>query len=130
MKLARLSDRIKLKIGEVTFTIAPVSYFVKKEIGECSRVDGGEQVFDLGKAQYLYIKHALKGIEGINDWDGNAYELKFVGDCLTDDCLSELFYMEQKEEFLTACWTLLNNFSLENTVEGVEFLRGDVGKSE
>lgn len=128
MKLTRLSDRMKLKIGEVVFTIAPVSYFVKKEIGECTKIEGGEQVFDLSKAQHLYIKHALKKVEGIEDYEGNPYELEFDGDVLTDDCISELFYMEQREEFLTACWAVLNDFNENKKVKGVKFERESVGK--
>jgi len=119
MNIPRMTDRMNIKIGEVVFTISPVNYFVKKEIGEASKIVGGEQTFDLGLAQYIYIKHALKSVSGLIDSDGNEYRLSFEGDTLTDECISELFYMEQREQFLTACWALLNEFSEKKVIQGV-----------
>ena len=103
-----MTDRFKIKLGELEFILAPASYFVKKEISEATRISGGKTVFDLGKAQYLYIKHCLKDISGIQDMDGEPYKLQFEGDTLTDECVSEIFNIPVKEQMMVICWQFLN----------------------
>lgn len=107
-KILRLSDRVKLKIGEITFTIAPLSYMQKQELGSCTRIVKGEEVFDLLKSQALYIKYALKDIDGVVDYNGEKYELSFEGDILTDDCVSEVMSLEENEKFSSVYWQILN----------------------
>ena len=118
-KLMRLKDRVKLTIGEVVFTIAPLNYAQKQELSECTRISGGEEVFDLLKAQVLYIKYALKDIDGVEDYNGDKYELEFDGDVLTDDCVSEILCLEQKEKLTIAAWQILNGIQeLRDPVTG------------
>jgi hypothetical protein len=113
-KILRMSDRLNFKIGSVEFIIAPLSNDRKLELAQCMRYQGGEQEYDLLRAQHLYVKYGLKGMKGVEDCEGNDYELEFEGDCLTDDCVSEVFYLEEKTLFLTAAWQVLNG--LTNTL--------------
>lgn len=107
-KILRMSDRIHLKIDEITFVLAPLNYYQKQEIAGCTKMDGGNEVFDLLKAQFTYIKYGLKDIIGIEDYDGNKYELEFNGDELTENCVSEIMNLDQREKLTVSAWQLLN----------------------
>lgn len=110
-KILRMSDRIVFKIDDLKFKIAPLSNDRKNEIAACMKYQGGEQVYDLLKAQHLYMKYGLKDVEGIETYDGKKYKLEFEGDHLTDECVSEIFYLEQKGKLLTAAWQVLNGIT-------------------
>ena len=117
--ILRMTDRINLKIDEVTFIIAPLSYQRKQELASCTKIVNGEEHFDLLKSQALYIKYSLKDVKGITDVDGKDYELQFEGDCLTDDCVSEILSLEQREKLNIASWQLLNGLNdLKDPVTG------------
>lgn len=107
-KILRLSDRVKLKIKDVTFYLAPLSNDKKIEISSCTKMQSGEVVFDHARAQHIYLKHSLKDIEGIETYDGEVYKLEFEGDSLTDDCVSEIFSLEQRGDLMSCAWQILN----------------------
>ena len=125
-KILRLSDRLHLKIGDVEFVLAPINYYKKQKLAECTKTIKGEEVFDLLKAQFLYIKYGLKEVNGIDTFDGNAYELDFEGDELTDDCVSEILNLDQREKLTVCAWQLLNGVKeltdpiTNEAIEGVE----------
>ena len=109
-KILKMSDRIKIKVGKTTFIIGPLNQMQKIELSECTKMaPGGEEVYDLSRAQVLLIKYGLKGLEGVTDAHGDPYKLEFENDILTDDCLSEVFTLEARAEYLTAAWQCLNN---------------------
>lgn len=109
--ILRMSDRIKIKVNKVTFTIAPLNQLQKIEIAEQTKIDkSGFEVFDLLRAQTLLIKYGLKGLDGITDASGEPYELEFEGDSLSDECVSEVFTVQEKSEYLVAHWQCLNEF--------------------
>jgi len=108
VKILRLTDRVKVKIGKVIFTLAPLSNDKKREIVGCTSMVGGTSVFDYAQAQHLYIKHSLKKVEGITTYDGEEYELDFEGDSLTDDCVSDVFTIPQKADLVTCAWQILS----------------------
>jgi len=107
-KILRLSDRIKLTIGDVVFTIAPLNHFQKIELSNCTTIRNGEDHYDLLKAQSLYLKFAVKNVEGLECFDGEEYKLEFQNDELTDNCVSELLSLEQRGKLTTAAWQLLS----------------------
>ncbi len=108
IKILRLTDRINLKMGKVTFQLAPLSNDRKREISSCTTLSAGEHVFDHGKAQHLYLKYSLKCITGVKDFHGESYSLEFENDYLTDDCVSEVFMLPQKETLMTCAWQVMN----------------------
>jgi hypothetical protein len=103
-----MKDRIRLKIGEVSFLLAPLSNFQKSEIASFSKTKSGNEVFDLFKAQHYYVKYAVKGIEGVKNYDDSDYKLEFEGDFLSDGCVSEIFSMPVKDKLAYSCFQLLN----------------------
>lgn len=110
-KILKMTDRIKINVGKVSFTIAPLNQFQKIEISEQQKIGvGGDVEFDLMRAQTLLVKYGLKDIEGAFDLDGEPYKLEFDGDVLSDDCISEVFTLEQRPDYVTAHWQCLNEF--------------------
>lgn len=110
-KILKMSDRLKIKVGEVEFLIAPLNQLQKIEITECTKIDkSGNEVFDFIRAQTLLVKYGLKGISGVVDDDGEEYKLEFEGDHLTDDCVSEVFTIKEKEKYVTSHFQCLNEF--------------------
>jgi len=107
-KILKIKDKVKLTIGDVIFTLSPLNYMQKQELAECTRIVDGSEVFDLLKAQVYYIKHALKAVDGIEDYNGDKYELEFENDSLTDECVSEILCLEEKEKLTVAAWQILN----------------------
>jgi hypothetical protein len=120
-KILRLKDRLKVKIGDVVFTIAPLSYLQKQELANCTSIKGGQERLDLARSQALYLKYSVKDIEGVESYNGEKYELEFEGDHLTDECVSDLFHLEEREKLSIASWQLLNGIKeLRDPVTGEE----------
>ena len=121
-----MTDRINIKIGEVTFVLAPLSYLRKQEISGCTKLIAGEEHFDLLKAQATYLKYAVKDVIGLTDYSEKEYKPELVGDCLTEDAVSELLNLDQRSDLTTAAWQILNGIQeltdLETgkPMEGVE----------
>lgn len=110
-KILRLTDRIKLTIDKVIFTIAPLNHYQKIELANCSSMEGGDEHTQLLKAQAMYIKFAVKDLKGVQDYNGDDYELEFENDVLTDNCVSELLSLDQRNKLTTAAWQLLNGIN-------------------
>jgi hypothetical protein len=110
-KILRQTDRIKVSIGKSIFTLAPLTQLQKIEISECTKIEkGGDEVLDIARAQALLVKYSLKDIEGIEDYEGNEYSLEMENDSLTDECVAEIFTLEEKSSFLIAAWQCMNGF--------------------
>jgi hypothetical protein len=108
-KILRMSDRIKIKVKDITFTIAPLSQLNKMEMtSSIDTVVGGNQEYSLAKARRVLMKYGLKGLEGVTDYNGKPYELEFDhnGD-LTEECLSEVWGLEESNIYLHAAWQCL-----------------------
>lgn len=129
-----MSDRINLEIGELTFVLAPLDYLKKQELASCTKIIKGEEHYDLLKSQALYIKYALKDVKGLEDYNGDEYTLSFEGNSLTDDCVSEILNLEEKEKLTIAAWQLLNGIKelrdpiTGEKLEGVELKVTSPGK--
>ena len=108
-KILRLTDTVIISVGDVKFHISPLSHEKKIELANCTKVVGGVDHYDLAAAQRLYVKYGLKKIEGVEGYEKEPYELQFdENGNLTDDCISEVFSLEQRTDFTVAAWQLLN----------------------
>lgn len=127
MRIYKRSDRIPIKIGDITIKVGPLSLAEKAEIG--SLFFSGK-VADQLKATLLTIKYGVKEVEGFFTEDG-PYQLSFEGEYLTDDCASELINTEAGEKMVVVCTSLIKKipdvFTDEkgNKLEGVEILKKD-----
>lgn len=91
MRIARLSDRFKIKMEDVEVIVAPLSGKQKLEMTSMIKQNESGRFFIDKIAQELFlVKHSIKGISGLKDLDGNAYELSFEGEYLSDACADEL----------------------------------------
>ena len=93
MKLARLEDRFKIELGEVAVVISPLSGRQKLEMTSLLKQSPEGKLMVDRAAQELYlIKHTLKEISGVKDYDGNDYVLSFESgkNVLTDECADEV----------------------------------------
>lgn len=106
----RQSDRVRISVGKTVFILGPLSQIQKIELSECSRIDtNGDSVYDLTRAQTLLVKYGLKGLEGVTDGDDDPYQLTFENGVLSDECISEVFSLEEKTLYIQAAWQCLNN---------------------
>jgi len=119
MKVLRKTDRVKFKIDEVEFTIAPLSYRDRIELSTSVKSASGEVVSNYLEQTLMMIKKCLKNISGLKDHDDKDYNLDFDGEELTNDCSDELLMCFQNSKAITA----LVQSSMGNIegVEGVEF---------
>jgi len=91
MKIARLSDRFKIKMEGVTVIVAPLSGRQKLEMTSMiKQQNDGKFYIDKASQEHFFIKHSIKEIQGLKDYDGVDYTLDFDGDCLSDTCGEEL----------------------------------------
>lgn len=118
-KILRMKDRVSIKIGSVTFTLAPLNKMHKVGLTQCTRIVKGEETYDLLGAQCYYLKHSLKDVKGLKTYDNEDYELEFEGDCLTDDCVSEILNIGQYSKLTIAAWQILDGIAeLKDPITG------------
>jgi hypothetical protein len=128
-KIYRRTDRIKIKIDDVTVTVSPLSSHEKAEIqSEMIKFVKG----DVKAGQHgicLSLKYAVKDIEGIEDSNGSNYSLKFENGYLSDECVDDLLNMEITGKLSQVCASLSNGVPTEfrdregNNLAGVEFVK-------
>lgn len=76
-----VNDRIEIKIGEIVFTVSPMTRKQKAHIIAMSTSrDRGEDVANMYESTFLYIKYCVKSVKGIKDSNGDDYKLKFDED--------------------------------------------------
>jgi len=131
IKILRVTDRVQVKIGEVTVSLAPLTMFQRQELLAHVEQSDGQDVNDIRKATVMALKYSVKDIEGIEDMDGNKYELSFGSDkCLTDDCVLELLNTEISDKMIHSSYSMIYGLPTEikdhegNKVEGVEVVVG------
>lgn len=119
MIVYRLTDRIPVKIGEVTFWISPLSHEQKITLMGFLRVRAGEEIQDSLRAAAYALKVSVKAVDGLTLADGSKYELSHEGNALTDDCVAELTQLTGADKLVAACAALANSIR-EHKIEGVE----------
>lgn len=128
----RNTDRIKVKIGELVFMLAPLSFEQKSEISALSsKIEQGELVTNGMLVYYKSIQFSLKDIEGLVDSDGNKYELQFNERGITTECMDELFNMEFSHQLMVSAYNMVAQIPTKiidpatgQEMEGVEIVKG------
>jgi hypothetical protein len=109
MKIARLSDRFKIKMDGVTVIVAPLSGRQKLEMTSLIKQGNDGKLYIDKASQELYlVKHSIKEIQGIKDHDGIDYNLEFDGDCLSDTCGEEVLSFLVNTYFTVANTQIMN----------------------
>lgn len=90
MKIARLTDRFIIKMGEISIEVSPLSGREKVELAGFSSWKEGKIHVDKPRQELFVIKHTVKDVHGVTDMDDHPYKLAFDGNVLTDDCADEV----------------------------------------
>lgn len=101
MKIARLGERFKVKLGEISVTISPLSGSQKIEMTSMVKQNkDGKLVVDRANQELYLVKHSVKAIEGLKDLDDKEYQIRTTegSGVLTDECAEEVL------SFLANTW--------------------------
>lgn len=128
-RIYRLSDRIKVKIDDITVTISPLSNHQKAEIQtQLLGLHRGD-LHAATKGMLLSMKYAVKDIEGLEDADGE-YKCQFdENGHITDETLEDLYNLENSVKLLQVCQELVSGVPKEFRdkdgvpIEGVEVVQ-------
>jgi len=105
MKIRKTTEKIPVKVGELTFKISPLTFEQKCEIQNVLMAGTAISVL---KASKLSIKYAVKDIEGLENSDGSKYEVKFDEVGLADETVDDLSNTEISDSLNYMCISLLN----------------------
>ena len=108
MRIYRLTEKIKYKIGEIEISISPLdlhdkttlhSHMIKGQSGDVAALMAGST---------FAIKAAVKSVSGLEDANG-PYEVKFdeSGKYLTEECVSELLNISESNQMISLCASLM-----------------------
>lgn len=133
MIIHKITDRIKVKIGEITFHLSPLSWDQKQDIlSETKMVEGSGKNRN---STYKCLKYAVKDIEGVTLEDGSPYTLKLENGILSDECVEDLLNLELSPKLIMACFSFVQgvpnkifNPVTGEVVEGVEIVKKDFKK--
>jgi len=121
MIIYRLTDRIPVKIGELTFWVSPLSYEQKVNLQECRKMEGGQEVVDHGARARLAIKYGVKEIQGIECADGSPYQPKMDSDgTLSMEAVDELSALNSLKELVMVCMSVAARGVPDSEIPGVE----------
>lgn len=129
-KILKLTDRVPVKIDDITVKISPLSYLQKLEIQDhmIAAASGDMKSAMLGAAKA--IKYSVKDIEGVQDYHGNKFELSFDEQgYLQEECVDNLLNLSQNNKLITVCAAFINglpegdlvNPQTGEALEGISF---------
>lgn len=126
-RIYKTSDRVTVKIDELTIKIAPLNLHQKNQI-QRMMLDGQktQDLPKLNQALILAIKYCLKDIKGLEDNNEESYKLEFENGELTDECLDDLMNIEAGPKLIQTCAAFVSGIPKEFKIEGVSFV--DTGK--
>lgn len=126
MKILRLKDRVKVKLEELEFKVAPISYQNQVEIDGCKKIVAGEEVDDFGKKVFLMLKYGLKDITGLELHNGKPYKVTLDDDGnISDECINEIIVMPLRDNIVNAIYKTMAGKHDEIDAKEVEV---EVGK--
>jgi len=124
MYLFTTDDRIPVKIGDVTFWISPLTNDTRADISTAVSLSSGKKRLDVKKLYSLYIKYAVKRIDGVKLPRGGVYKVKKdkKGN-LTETCLKEVLNLSCAPMLAQAALSLFSEIKpldIEGVVVDIE----------
>ena len=99
----RTTDRLKLKVKDLVFTLSPLNRYQKARIQDMIVDD------KMTEAACESIRCSIKSISGVQTLDGSEYGLEFNENGeLIDSCVDDLFNLDVSPELSQICVSLLN----------------------
>lgn len=103
------SDRIKVKIDDVTFKVSPLTREHKLDVLRTTFNSEGDSYSNLEEMTFKLIKYTIKEVvKGIQNIDGSNYELILDNEILSDECANDLLNMAIGEKIRTVAQSLTN----------------------
>jgi len=117
MKIYRTTDRIPVKLGDLTFWFSPFKWEHKIEVSTKTLLKSGETSITASQAR-LAIKYSIKAVDGLMSHDGTPIILELENDVLTDDSVEDVMQLENISKLTTIAFTWLNEIK-DVAIEGV-----------
>jgi hypothetical protein len=109
-KIYRTTDKIPLKIGELTVNVSPLSFEQKMTI-QTEILKGGAQA--AMRAAKMACQCAVKSIDGLEGTDGNPYSPEMVDNKITDSAWDDLQNIQETQSLIAVCLSLINGIPKE-----------------
>lgn len=125
-RIYRVTDRIYVKIDDITVTIRPLKHVEKTEIQSHMAKLSAEGA---SEGVRLAMKYAICEVQGIVDSDNKPYKVELDEQGVSDECLEDLLNIGMDEKLQMVCVGLLAGVPKEFTdqknkpLEGVEIVR-------
>ena len=123
MRVYKTSDKIKIKIDELTFTISPLSISDKSSVQ--SLMLEGQKTQDLAKlneAIHMAIKMSVKHVEGLTEESGEPYTFNYADGKMSDENLNDLLNLPISEKMIKVCSQIVSGVPSDFKIEGVSFV--------
>lgn len=118
MIIFKTTDKVPVKIAEVTFWISPLTLDQRRQINDFTKTQGGVEKVDGFSAAEYYVKFGVKAIDGLTLADGSSYQCSYCDDgTLDDSTLGDIFQLGCFAQLITACTNLAAIAA--NKIEGV-----------
>lgn len=131
-RIYKTTDIIKVQVDGLKIGVSPLTF--EQKMTAQAMVMGGDVTSAMKGAAYA-VRCSLKKIEGLEDADGNPYELNIENNMLTDDCWNDLQNLEQSTKLTLISLNLLQGIPKEfadpNTgkrLEGVSIIKSEGNK--
>lgn len=117
MIIARQGDRIPVQIGDATFFFGPVLMQTKMALlGALPQNEADRKPDDMMQFARAVLATTLKGVEGLYNADGSAYEVKFSGDQVAGEIIDDLMNCDFGTEIAVVAGTVLKGVPAEGQV--------------
>jgi hypothetical protein len=133
MIIHKITDRIKVKIGEITFHLSPLSWDQKQDIVSDAKLVEGKPTNR--NSTYKCLKYAVKNIEGVTLADGSPYVVQLENNVLSDECVEDLLNLELSNKLIIACYSMVQGVPSKiinpvtgQVLEGVEIVHKESKK--
>jgi hypothetical protein len=134
-RIYKRTDRISVKIDDIVVKLAPLTISQKTEIQQ-AMLEGSKKtdIREATRGIALAIQYSVKGIEGVQDSDGNPYALQFEGGNLTEACVDDLMNLELTRKLTLVCVAMVKGVPSKFTdeqdkdLEGVELVNPSKGE--
>jgi len=104
MIIYKVTDRIPIIVGPVTFWVAPLSWSDKMEILSHYKLKAGEERLNHLEIAMRTIQLSLKKVDGLKYADGTDYELSLdENGNVTQESVSEIMQLSGSHHLVTVC---------------------------
>lgn len=142
MRIHKTSDKISIKIDDITIKISPLTQLQKSELqGHMVKAVNGD-MNEAMKSVQKSMKFAIKDIDGVeyenDEGEIEPYKLELEDGMLTDECVDDLLNLPISNKLSSICSTLLGGVPDKildangKEIEGIKILKkvGNSGKSK